>query len=123
MAEVGKRLNGTLYCAECICTSDVVSCRIVSYRFVSAFLAGCATRAGFLQAACIFCICVCAHAQLAVAATARCQAVLRCTAASAFWAIGLTEFFVAFRRVGLVEARGVWHVPEYVRMRTCRRDF
>jgi hypothetical protein len=36
----------------------------------------------------------------------RCQAVLRCTAAAAFGAIGLTEFLVAFRR-GLAEARKV----------------
>jgi hypothetical protein len=115
-AEVGKRLNGTLCCAACC----LLYARVRSQRIVSFGLFGCAVRLERGLCTCA-CICFCAHAQLAVLLAARRQAVLRCTAAGAFWAIGLTEFLVAFRGVGLAEARGEWHsVLEYLSM--CRRD-
>ena len=95
-----------------VCTSDVVFYRLVR----SAFRLAVRLERGFCACACI---CICAHAQLACSAVqraARCQAVLRCTAAAAFWAIGLTEFLVAFRGVGMEkrEERGILYISTYM---------
>ena len=98
-----------------VCTSDVVSYhRIVSFRRLWLVR----LERGFCACICI-CICVCAHAQLAAQC---CQVSSRASLHSSggFKAIGLTEFLVAFRKVGLVEARGVWHcVHEYVQDEDC----
>ena len=109
-AEVGitAECTGSLCAGEpVVCTSDVVSYHIVSFRPLWLVR----LERGFC--ACI-CICACAHAQLAVHC---CQVSSRASLHSSggFWAIGLTEFLVAFRRVGLADARGVWHcVHEYI---------